>query len=60
MPLALDDPGRRGAVPPPPGDVVTPLARGGYTGGSYAAGWALILGCLGGLLGLADTDGGQA
>jgi hypothetical protein len=33
---------------------------GGYAGGSYAAGWALILGRLGNVLGLADTDGGQA
>ena len=33
---------------------------GGYTGGSYAAGWALILGRLGDVLGLADTEGGRA
>ncbi len=37
---------------------------GGYTGGSYAAGWALILGRLGAVLGLAETGtetgGGQA
>jgi uncharacterized protein YndB with AHSA1/START domain len=33
---------------------------GGYTDGSYAAGWALILGRLGAVLGLADTEGGQA
>ena len=33
---------------------------GGYTGGSYATGWALILGRFGAVLGLADTEGGQA
>jgi uncharacterized protein YndB with AHSA1/START domain len=33
---------------------------GGYTGGSYAAGWALILGRLGDVFGLAETEGGQA
>ncbi len=33
---------------------------GGYTGGSYSAGWALILGRLGDVLGLADTEGGRA
>jgi uncharacterized protein YndB with AHSA1/START domain len=31
---------------------------GGYTGGSYAAGWALILGRLGAVLGLAEAGGG--
>jgi uncharacterized protein YndB with AHSA1/START domain len=37
---------------------------GGYAGGSYATGWALILGRLGAVLGLAEaeseTEGGQA
>jgi uncharacterized protein YndB with AHSA1/START domain len=33
---------------------------GGYAGGSYDAGWALILGRLGTVLRLADTGGGPA
>ena len=33
---------------------------GGYTGGSYAVGWALILGRLGDVFGLAETGGGRA
>jgi hypothetical protein len=33
---------------------------GGYTAGSYATGWALILGRLGSVLGLADAEGGRA